>query len=48
METPGTAPIPSDEAKQARKRERQKAAWLKWRQSDKGQAYFAKRKQPQP
>lgn len=39
-----TAPVPTDEAKKAAKRERQKAAWLKWKQSPKGAAYYAKQK----
>lgn len=49
METPGTAPAPTDdEAKKAQKRERQRLAWLKWRHSAKGTEYFAKKKPQQP
>lgn len=44
-----TAPVPTDdEAKKARKRERQRAAWMKWRHSAKGTEYFAKKKPRQP
>lgn len=49
METPATAPVPTDDEKKARKRERQKLAWQKWRHSAKGEEYFAKlKKPPQP